>query len=187
LLDSETAVASSPTVRSTPAAAAADCFRKYGFAAAEAYWWSSTGIKYTFRWEFANEYRLAGCDAGIPTGSRYVAQLISKRLTSATPAYLTNNNATWERWDPGTPGDCTGVCLDDVASRDWGTTYYSDGQNTYIGTWHNPVYSRWHGSESDTLRATWTAPSPDHTTNVYYGCSNPTSSYGEIGAFRLCW
>ena len=166
-------------------AAAADCWRKYGVASAEAYWWSPSGIKYTFRWVFGVDFRYAGCTGVDAVGSRYSAQLIAKRLAAATPAYLRNDNASWTHWDPGYPYNCTGDCLV-IARRSFGAAYYADGENVYLGTEQAMLGPYYYSSGSNTLRADFTAPSPDHTTNVYFGCSQVTGDRGEIAPWRAC-
>ena len=91
LLDTASAsTASSNDGTAAPAALLADCVPKYGTRAAEAYWWSDTGIKYTFRWVFAVDYQDFGCNGYTShDDSRYTAQLIAKRLDQPTGAYFT--------------------------------------------------------------------------------------------------
>jgi hypothetical protein len=169
-------------------AAAADCWRKYGVASAEAYWWSPSGIKYTFRWVFGVDFRYAGCTGVGAVGSRYSAQLIAKRLDAATPAYLRNDNAYWEYWDPGWPNNNCQIidCRIILGPRNFGAAYYADGEKVYLGNEHPMWGSSYYSSSSNTLRADFTAPSPDHTTNVYFGCSQITSDRGGIAFWVAC-
>jgi hypothetical protein len=169
------------------AALAADCWRKYGVSSAEAYWWSPSGIKYTFRWVFGVDYRYVSCQGHAVT-SRYSAQLIAKRLSAATPAYLRNDDAYWVHYDGNYASSCTGDCVDYAGPRNFGAAYYADGENVYLGTEHS-LYSYgayWYSSESNTLKAVFTAPDPDHPTNVYYGCSRVSADTGEIAPWVSC-
>jgi hypothetical protein len=163
----------SPSLDRQIGAVMASCWQKYGFAKSEASWWSDGGAKYTLAWHFAIDYWFEIC--GYPQGdvdTRYVAALYSTRNGAATPAYLTNNNAAWHHYTPD-------FSFGEHAYRDFGTTYESDGSKTYLGTSHEQD-TGWFWSESETLRATWTAPSPDHTTNVYRGFSQISNKFGEI-------
>lgn len=184
LLDAQSAAtATTEGKASIPSAALATCYRKYGTLAAEAYWWSDTGIKYTFRWIFAIDYQDFGCDGYTPhDDSRYAAQLIAKRLDQPTGVYFDNNKAWWVHleyyWDCYI-GGAQVFCGSESAYRDWGrSAYQSDGSLVYLGTWHDITSERWYYSVSAYLRAVFTAPSPDHTTNVYEGCSAVTGENG---------
>jgi hypothetical protein len=185
LLDAQSAATATAEGQGSIASAAlADCWRKYGVAAAEAYWWSPSNIKYTFRWVFGVDFLLYGCTTAVHD-SRYSAQLIAKRLSDPTPAYLTNNNASWLYYESGIP-NCNGGCLDGEAHRDFGTAYYADGENVYLGTMHHDPELKWFGAKSDYLRATFTLPSPDHTTRVYYGCSRLVGADGSDPGNLIC-
>jgi hypothetical protein len=193
LLDTDSAsTASSRDGTAAPAGVLADCVRKYGTRAAEAYWWSDTGIKYTFRWVFAVDYQDFGCNGYTShDDSRYAAQLIAKRLDQPTGAYFDNNAAVWGHyeyyWDCY-PGGAQNFCGATFAYRDWGrSAYQSDGSLVYLGTWHDITSERWYFSRSNYLRAVFTAVSPDHTTNVYRGCSAPTGENGGTAThFTAC-
>jgi hypothetical protein len=192
LLDAQRAATATAEGKGSSASAAlADCWRKYGVAANEAYWWSPSGIKYTFRWVFGVDYKYVSCQGHAVT-SRYSAQLIAKRLSAATPAYLRNDDAYWVYWDGNYPNSCSGDCVGWAGPRDFGAAYYADGEKVYLGAEHSlfdyetKYGSYWYSSESNTLKAVFTAPDPDHPTNVYYGCSRVSSDFGEIAPWVSC-
>lgn len=174
------------TVGVAAAATVADCVKKYGLLSAEAYWWSPSGIKYTFKWNLAVNFKFAGGCTGYLATTQYVAGLYAYRLTASTPAYFRNDGASWQEYDKDTP-NCGQSCLVSYAVRDFGAAYYSDGTAAFAGSEHSIQYSsRWWASESATLKAVFTAVDPDHETNVYRGCSSITNQNGARNQMVAC-
>jgi hypothetical protein len=95
-------------------------------------------------------------------------------------------------WDGNYPNSCQGDCVGWAGPRDFGAAYYADGEKVYLGAEHSlfnyetKYGSHWYSSESDTLKAVFTAPDPDHPTNVYYGCSRVSADNGEIAPWASC-
>jgi hypothetical protein len=160
-------------------ALAADCVTKHGYAASEASWWSPSNIKYTFRWAFAIDYKNFGCIGQNVEQNRYSAGLYATRAGAATSAYFRNDGAAWIQLNETYPDGCH--CVVNDAYRNWGWSGHElDGAITYLGTYHGPIQQQWFYSFSATLQAIFTAPSPDHTTQVYSGCSQINGGQGQV-------